>query len=100
MMDSMGLADVVELERIVRAHPQIVALVSGHIHRAMSACWAGTQAIVCPSTAHTLDLDMDPDADIHYRIEPPAYCLHRWDGLLLTTYTVQAGDFPGPFSYT
>ena len=94
----MGLKDAAALGQIVAANRQIVAVLSGHIHRAMTARWNGTSVIVCPSTAHTLHLELAPDA-LRYCLEPPAFCLHRWDGTTLLTHVIQAGEFPGPYPY-
>jgi len=99
IVDSMRLLDARVLGAIVAANPQIVAIVSGHIHRAMTARWNAVNVVVCPSTAHTLHLDLAPAGGMHYRLEPPAFCLHRWDGTTLTTHMVQAGDFAGPYKY-
>jgi 3',5'-cyclic AMP phosphodiesterase CpdA len=100
MMDGMGLCDADALGALVASNPQIHALLSGHIHRAMAARWHGTQVVVCPSTAHTLHLELAPEAEIHYRLEPPAFCVHRWDGKLLVTHVVQGGDYGKPHQYT
>ena len=80
--------------------PQVHAVLCGHIHRAMSAGWQGTHVVVCPSTAHTLHLELAPESDIHYRLEPPAFCVHRWDGNVLVTHVVQGGSYAGPYQYT
>src|SRR3546814_7284085 len=52
------------LRGIVEARRNIVAMVSGHLHRQITTQWAGTTLAVCPSTAPQVALDLadiDPD---------------------------------------
>ena len=81
------------LAAIVQRHPQVVSAICGHVHRPITAPWAGTTVRVCPSTAPqvTLDLrpmDLDhPDDRPLIQEEPPAYALHVWrNGILVTHY--------------
>lgn len=98
-VDAMGLLDAAAFGAIVRAHSAVVAIICGHIHRAMTARWNGTNVVVSPSVAQTLELDLAPVERMHYRLEPPAFCLHRWDGKVFATHYVQAGEFEGPYRY-
>ncbi|HLI95418.1 MAG TPA: metallophosphoesterase [Candidatus Baltobacteraceae bacterium] len=49
-MDWLGFTHLRELERIVRANPQIRRVVSGHVHSVRTGTWAGTFACTAPST--------------------------------------------------
>jgi 3',5'-cyclic AMP phosphodiesterase CpdA len=49
-MDWLGYTNLRELEAVVRANPQIKRIVSGHVHCARTAQWAGTTACTSPST--------------------------------------------------
>jgi hypothetical protein len=51
-------------------------------------------ASICPSTAHQLLLDLEPDADIGFTFEPSGFQLHLWDGAQLITHTAVVGDYP------
>jgi 3',5'-cyclic AMP phosphodiesterase CpdA len=74
----------------VAGHDQIVAILCGHLHRAIVAPWRGVTTIVCPATAPELALDLrpiDPEAPDERPMvvaDPPGYALHRWtpDGLV------------------
>ncbi len=79
------------LANVVSRHRQIVGVICGHIHRAITAQWARTTLTVCPSTAPqvTLNLtDIDPDRPDGRPLivaEPPAFGLHLWrDGKLVS----------------
>lgn len=82
----------------IAGRPNIVALVCGHIHRAITAPWQGTSVAICSSTAPQLALDlrpMDPAApDDRPMIiaDAPAYALHRWTGHGLITHFETAND--------
>ncbi|MDB5678851.1 metallophosphoesterase [Sphingomonas bacterium] len=62
----------------------IVALVSGHIHRSITGQFAGFPVVVCPPTAPVAALELapiDPDRPDGRPIivdTPPAYALHLW----------------------
>ena len=83
---------VQRLRPIVAANPQIVAMVSGHLHRPIVTRWAGTTLAVCPSTAPQVALDlkvMDPDnPDERPMIvaDRPYFALHYWNGDGLITH--------------
>lgn len=95
-MDRMALGDGRDgLARIVAANPAIRRVVCGHLHRDVVTQWAGTVAMVAPSTAHQLQLALSGQPSA-WRLEPPAALLHlgRPDGSLITHRSV-IGDF-GP----
>jgi Icc protein len=81
------------LERTLAQHRQIVAITTGHVHRATHTTWAGFPLIVCPSTAPEVSLVLTPiDADHpdgRALIEDgdPGFALHDWrDGRLTTLF--------------
>ena len=86
------------LAEVVARHPQVAGAVCGHIHRQITAPWAGTTLIVCPSTAPQVTLDlraMDPDRPDGRPLivaEPPAYGLHLWNGDSLISHFGRAED--------
>jgi 3',5'-cyclic AMP phosphodiesterase CpdA len=83
---------VQRLRPIVAANPQIVAMVSGHLHRPIVTRWAGTTLAVCPSTAPQVALDlkaMDPDKPDERPMivaDRPYFALHYWNGDGLITH--------------
>lgn len=82
----------------IAGHRQVRAILCGHLHRAIVAPWRGVSAIVCPSTAPQVALDLNPidperpDGRAMIIAEPPGYALHRWTGRELVTLFDTVGD--------
>lgn len=76
------------LGRIIAGHPQVRAVLCGHVHRSVQVFWQGTRVSVCPSTAFQARLRLGPGRFEASPDEPPAYQLHYWDGCNLATHTV------------
>lgn len=97
---------VARLRAVVEAHSNIVAMIGGHLHRAVIAQWAGTTLCVCPSTAPQVALDLAPidpdrpDGRPMIVADPPAYALHLWNGRQLVTHFDTAEDHQVLASYT
>lgn len=91
---------VERLAACLRGRTNIVGVVCGHIHRAVTTAWAGTIVATCPSTAPQVALDLrpiDPDMpdDRHLIIaDPPGYALHWFNGRELVTHWDTAEDHP------
>lgn len=100
-MDKVALdgASVAALGEVVARHPQVERVIAGHLHRPITARFAGTVASTCPSPAHQVALDLAADAKDDFILEPPAYQLHWWSGRQLVTHTAYVGDFPGPYPF-
>jgi 3',5'-cyclic AMP phosphodiesterase CpdA len=96
-MDAWGLVrGAGRLASILGAHPQVERVICGHIHRSVQRRWAGTVAMVAPSTAHQIELDLRPEPDMAFRLEPPGYLLHAMGpDRALVSHLVPVGDF-GP----
>lgn len=88
------------LEACLRGRTNIVGVVCGHIHRAVTTAWAGTLVATCPSTAPQVALDLrpiDPDTPDERRLiiaDPPGYALHWFNGRELVTHWDTAEDHP------
>jgi 3',5'-cyclic AMP phosphodiesterase CpdA len=86
------------LRPIVEAHPNIVAMVSGHLHRPIVTRWAGTALAVCPSTAPQVALDLEemdpehPDNRPMIVADRPYFALHYWNGDGLITHIQSVDD--------
>ncbi len=97
---------IARLRAIVDANDNIVAMVSGHVHRLIVTRWAGTALMVCPSSAPPLALDLrpiDPDVPDNRPMiiaDPPGYALHKWDGRQLTSHFDTAADHEVIARYT
>jgi 3',5'-cyclic AMP phosphodiesterase CpdA len=98
-MDAQNLRDGAALEAILRRHPQVVGLVCGHVHRAITTTFAGIAATIAPAPAHVVSLDLAPDGPATFHMEPPALALHLWTGDRLVSHVSQIGGYPGPFPF-
>lgn len=95
-----------KLRPIVEANTNIVAMVSGHLHRPIVTRWAGTALAVCPSTAPQVALDMAkmdaeaPDNRPMIVADRPYFALHYWNGEGLITHfdTVEEHEVLARFS--
>lgn len=99
-MDAMGLDNPAALAAVISRHPQVQAVLCGHLHRSIQTRFAGTIAMTCPSTAHQVALDFASDAPDRYIMEPPGFMLHAWSAAAgLVSHVVPIGDFAGPYSF-
>jgi len=86
------------LAECLAARPNVIGLVCGHIHRAVTTHWEDLVVAICPSTAPQVALDLrpiDPDVPDHRDLilaDPPAYALHWWNGRELITHWNTAED--------
>ncbi len=98
-MDRLGLQGARAFEAVVSSHPQVQAILCGHLHRTIHTRVGRTPASTCPSPAHQVALDLRAGGPDCYVMEPPGYQLHRWDGRRLVTHTALVDDFAGPFPF-
>ncbi len=100
MTEDINADWVQRLRAVVAAHPQVIRLVSGHLHRGMVTSWAGSTLVVCPSTAPQVALDFrtlnpeSPDGRDMIVAEAPGFALHYWTGSDLVTQFGTGGDHP------
>jgi 3',5'-cyclic AMP phosphodiesterase CpdA len=84
--DDMRCAGAAELERIVRAHGHVQAVLCGHLHRLVMRRWGDTVVAAIPATAPTLELLLSGDGPRGFVDTPPMVGLHLWregDGLVV-----------------
>ncbi len=80
-------ADV--LANLIVANPQVELIVCGHFHRAIARRWAGTTAIVAPSTVYQMNLALAPGIGFMPTADPAGFALSWWPlGDHPITYTV------------
>jgi 3',5'-cyclic AMP phosphodiesterase CpdA len=85
-MDLAGLKSADRLENIIKNHPQVKLLVSGHLHRPIQTSFGSTMVSVCPSTGNQLKLDLNPKNGSAVD-EPPGFQLHIWKNDRFVTHT-------------
>lgn len=98
-MDVQNLQDAAALEAVLARHPQVRALVCGHVHRTVLTSFAGRPASICPSPAHAVSLDLDPAAPPAFHMEPPGLHLHRFAEGRLATHLDFIGSYDGPHPF-
>jgi Icc protein len=94
-LDGMRLLDGVALAAVVREHPQVVRVMAGHVHRAITAGFAGTILTVAPSTYRQTGLIMHTDEPPGYLAEPTGFLLHLLDGTGCVTHAVPVSHATG-----
>ena len=81
------------LATVLERHTNVEAVICGHLHRSYQHRFAGTVAVVCPSTASPLALDLD-GRGTRYTAEPTGFVLHHFRaGVGLTSHLVPVGAF-------
>jgi 3',5'-cyclic-AMP phosphodiesterase len=102
-MDRQNLLNAAELAEIVKRHPRVQRIATGHVHRATLTMFAGVAATICPAPNHAVDLDLAKLREPSFRVEPPAFHLHAWfpgEGFgHLVTHQVPIGNFDGPHPF-
>lgn len=89
---------VERLAACLRGRKNVIGLVCGHIHRAITTHWEDLVVATCPSTAPQVALDLrqiDPDTPDGRELiiaDPPGYALHWWNGRELITHWNTAED--------
>jgi IS30 family transposase len=98
-LDSIGLDDGPALAEVVRAHPQVVRVLSGHVHRPVTAAFAGTILTTAPSTYRQSSLTMLADRPIGYLAEPTGLLLHQLIDTGCVTHTVPVSHAAARLGY-
>jgi 3',5'-cyclic-AMP phosphodiesterase len=102
-MDSQNLHNAIELADIVKRHPRVQLVATGHVHRATLTMFAGVACTICPAPNHAVDLDLGHLREPSFRIEPPAFHLHSWfSGQAfghIVAHQVPIGTFDGPHPF-
>jgi 3',5'-cyclic-AMP phosphodiesterase len=102
-MDRQNLRNADDLAAIVRRHPRVQLIATGHVHRATLTMFAGVPTTICPAPNHAVDLDLAELRPPSFRVEPPAFHLHNWfprEGFgNVVTHQVPIGDFDGPHPF-
>ncbi|MGN6086800.1 phosphodiesterase [Trinickia sp.] len=91
------------LAAIVSRYPNVERVICGHVHRPIFTRFAGTIASAVPAPAHQVALDLRENAPSAFRLEPPAFALHRYapeTGVVTHHAYVDEGEGPFPFYET
>ena len=99
-MDVVGLRGYELFEAVVRRHPQVRHVMSGHAHRPITTAWAGCVVTVCPSTSVAVAADLDPAHDPAETAEPPMIALHAYLADTVVSHVVPVGTAAARSSIT
>ncbi len=78
---------------IVARHPQIQAVICGHVHRDVVTYWRGVPAYVTGSATFANGLILYPVDDVDPLFEPPTCRLFVWDNGRLTSHISFIGSY-------
>jgi 3',5'-cyclic AMP phosphodiesterase CpdA len=92
-MDAYGLDGAVGEIELIANHPNVVAVLSGHLHRHATAVLGRSMAMTAPSTAAQVACDLGGGGTT-YTGEPGAFLLHRWTPQGLTTHVLPVDSGP------
>jgi len=102
-MDRQNLLNAADLAPIVRRHPRVQLIATGHVHRATLAMLAGVPTTICPAPNHAVDLALEQLREPSFKVEPPAFHLHNWfpgEGFgSVVTHQIPIGEFDGPHPF-
>jgi 3',5'-cyclic AMP phosphodiesterase CpdA len=87
-LDGIMLTDAVEFGAVIRRHPHVVRVLVGHVHRDVSALFAGTLMTAAPSTFRQSALRMQDAEPPGYLAEPTSFLAHLLDGADCVTHSV------------
>ncbi|BBK40921.1 3',5'-cyclic adenosine monophosphate phosphodiesterase CpdA [Allostella vacuolata] len=88
------------LASVLDGRRQVVWALCGHLHRTVTTIWAGVPMSAVASTAHQAVLDLAPDAELAFAMEPPACQLLLWqEGEGMLTHVTPIGPFDGPYPF-
>ena len=99
-MDRIGLANSDDLAAVIRRHPQVERVLSGHVHRTLQKRFAGTLALGCPSTAHQIEFNLQGRHRGGFIMETPGFQAHvLTDDGTVVSHLIPVGTFSGPHRF-
>ncbi|MFC0542002.1 metallophosphoesterase [Kutzneria chonburiensis] len=85
LIDRILLHDPDRLSAIVEAHPQVIAVLTGHAHTACASSFAGRPIIVSPAVTYAVRLPWEGGSFDNWD-QPPGVAFHVVEGTRITTH--------------
>jgi 3',5'-cyclic AMP phosphodiesterase CpdA len=99
-MDAINLRTSDAFAAVLARHPQVQLVICGHHHRPVTGRVGAAVAMISPSVAHQVELDLHPDARPAFVMEPAAFMLHAWSPAGgFVSHVVQVESSPGPYPF-
>lgn len=98
-MDRIGLDGAGDFAALLMRHPQVKRVLCGHLHRSITVGMGSAVVSTCSSPAHQVALDLRPDAESRFVMEPPGFDLHHWTGQGFVSHRAAIGHFDGPYPF-
>ncbi|QKG24860.1 phosphodiesterase [Actinomadura verrucosospora] len=92
-IDDMRFVDPAGFAEVIARHPQVVRIISGHVHRGSVGSLAGTVSTTCPSTYRQLFLDLTHPGRAAVTGEPAGFAVHLVTEGEATTHFVPTGNY-------
>lgn len=93
-LDELSLFDAASFGAVLERHPQVLRVISGHVHRGAVGAIAGRPATTCPSTYRQLFLDLSRPGRAAVTGEPAGFALHVInDDHTAVTHFVPTGSY-------
>ncbi|MEU4681371.1 phosphodiesterase [Micromonospora sp. NPDC023737] len=90
VIDPTRLLPAEPLAELVAAHPQVVAVLTGHFHTPAASTFAGRPLRIAPGVVSTLRMPWEGEGRLTTQAQPPGVAFHVYDdaGLFTTHYRV------------
>jgi 3',5'-cyclic-AMP phosphodiesterase len=85
VIDGMLLHEPDRLAALVEAHPQVIAVLTGHAHTACASSFAGRPIIVAPAVTFAVRLPWEDGSFANWD-QPPGVAFHVIEGTQITTH--------------
>lgn len=96
-LDGMRLTDDADLAAVLKRHDTVVRVLTGHVHRPITAAYAGTTLTGAPSTYLQSGLALNGDVP-NYLPEPTSFLLHVLTDTGCATHTVPISHTAAPLA--
>jgi len=78
-LDKPAFEGARQLQALISTHRQVRQIVCGHIHRDITANWAGTCVAVAPSILYQMNLELREGGTYKPVNDPPALSIYLWE---------------------